>query len=179
MTEKKSPFVVWRTDEQIRIRVRELGQRIQKDFNGAEPYVMGVLRGAFIFMADLVRAMDLPVHCQFINMYYKDSALHENIVKEIEETQIYPAHPLAGKNVLLVATVLDTGIIMDHLLGHIREQGVQSVRIVTLIDKPFMRRVDLKADYAAFESQDAEFIFGYGLDYQEKYRNLPFLAKFR
>ena len=135
---------------------------------------MGILRGAFIFMADLVRAMDAPVHCQFINMYYKDSALKDNIVKEIEETRIYPAHSLAGRNVLLVATVLDTGITMDHLLGHIREQGVQSVRMVTLIDKPFMRRVDLKADYAAFESQDAEFIFGYGLDYQEKFRNLPF-----
>ena len=75
-----------------------------------------------------------------------------------------------------MATVLDTGVVLDHLLGHIREQGVQSVRIVTLIDKPLMRRVNIKADYAAFESQDAEFIFGYSLDYQEKCRNLPFLA---
>jgi hypoxanthine phosphoribosyltransferase len=179
MTDKQSPFVVWKSEEQIRSRVQELARRIHKDVGDSELYVMGVLRGAFIFMADLVRAMETPVHCQFLNIYYKDSALNDNVVKEIEEAQIYPAQPLTGKNILLVATVLDTGVIMDHLLGHIREQGVQSVRIVTLVDKPFMRRVDLRADYAAFESQDTEFIFGYGLDYQEKYRNLPFLAKLR
>jgi hypothetical protein len=82
MTEKKSPFVVWRTDEQIRIRIRELGQRIQKDSNGAELYVMGVLRGAFIFMADLVRAMDVSLPVQ--QHVLQGLRLHDNIVKEIE-----------------------------------------------------------------------------------------------
>jgi hypoxanthine phosphoribosyltransferase len=179
MTEHRKSLVVWRTDEQIKNRVQELARRIQEDTDDSELYVMGILRGSFVFMADLIRAMQIPVHCQFINMYYKDSAYNENIVKEIEETQIYPTYSLVGKDVLLIATVLDTGVIMDHLLGHIREQGVRSVRIVTLIDKPFMRRVDLQADYTAFESRKPDFIFGYGLDYQEKYRNLPYLAKLR
>jgi len=179
MSEKQPAIVVWKTEAQIRARVEELSRKIQRDFDGEEICVTGILRGAFIFMADLVRAMDLNMRCQFMNLYYKESSYKDNQIKEVEETSIYPAFDLAGKNVLLVCPLLDTGVIMDHIVNQIKLQGVKTARIAALVDKTFLRRVDLKAEYVAFESFEQDYVFGYGLDYQEKYRNLPYLAKFR
>lgn len=179
MNQKNPAFVVWKTEAQIKARVEELARKIQRDYEGEEICVMGILRGTFIFMADLIRAADVSVRCQFINLYYKEASCNDSQIREIEETKVYPAFDLADKNVLLICPLLDTGVIMHHILNNIKLQDVKSARIVALVDKAFLRRVDLKADYVAFEAFDNDYVFGYGLDYQEKYRNLPYLAKFK
>ena len=179
MTAHKTPFEVWKSEEQIKARVKELAKRIQRDEAGHELQMLGVLRGGFVFMADLIRHLDLEIQFHFINLYYKDSTLHDDYIKEIREAIIYPTPVLEGKRVIVVDGVVDTGVIIDNIVNHIREQGAQSVRIATLIDKPISRRVNLPVDYVAFETRENDYYFGYGLDFQDKYRNLPFLAKFK
>ncbi len=179
MKKKSKPYVVWRTEEQIRERVRELARQINQDMQGQELHVLGILRGSFIFMADLIRCLEIPVRCQFINLYYKDSLVDDSYIKEIDETVIYPTLAITDKHVLIVSTGLDTGIILDHLLNHIQVQGVKSVKLAVLIDKPVQRRTNIQPDYIGFEAKDDEFVFGYGLDVQEEFRNLPYLATFK
>ena len=174
----KDKIKTWKGPEEIAQRVKEVAVKIEKDYKGSELYVMGILRSSFIFMADLVRAMSIPVRCQFINIFYKHRENNDNF-REIEETTIYPAHNLEGKNVLIVTTVVDTGIVVDHVKNRILLKGPSSVKVAALINKPILRHVDFIPDYVAFESMDEDFIFGYGLDLDEKYRNLPYLAKLK
>jgi len=179
MTAPKTSYEVWKSEEQIKARIKELAKRIQRDEAGHEIQMLGVLRGGFVFMADLIRQLNLDLQFHFINLYYKDSSLHDEYIKEIRETTIYPTPVLEGKRVIVVDGVVDTGVIIDNIVNHIKEQGAESVRIATLIDKPISRRVNLPVDYVAFETRVNEYYFGYGLDYQDKYRNLPFLARFK
>jgi len=179
MSSLQIPYYVWKTEQQIQERVRELAKQIEADFAGDPLYVLGILRGCFVFMADLIRNIDLDVFVHFINLYYRDVPMEHAGMREVEETLVYPSFPYAGKNILIIGSVLDTGIVNNHLLEQIRVQQPRQLRLATLIDKKFLRKIDVQADYAAFEDERNEYIFGYGLEYEERHRNLPFLAKLK
>lgn len=168
---------LWKPEPEIRDRVSELAERIDGDYGGEEIRLLGVLRGCFVFMADLMRALKSPVRCQFINLYFKDSSGGQAPIRDIEEAVFYPSYDLTGKSVILLTDIVDTGIVMDHIRSHILMRGGKSVRLAAVIDKPSLRRVDLPAQYVAFDYQGDDFIVGYGLDYQDRFRQLPYLAK--
>ena len=154
--------------EQIAERVQKLGQQISQDYQGKELILVGVLNGAFIFMADLARAISIPVQIDFIRVasYGKSSQSSGTITlsKEVELS-------LQGKDVLLVEDIIDSGTTMAWLLDYFKGQQTNSVRSCTLIDKKERRQVEVEADYAGF-SIDHGFLVGYGLDYAEQYRYL-------
>lgn len=179
MSERNLPMVIWRTEDQIRVRVAELAAEIQRDLTGEPVTLMGLLPETFVFMADLIRHLKMAVRCNFISLYYQAGSTREDGLREIDETLIYPVSNYAEQNILLLTMVLDTGVIMDHIQNHIRLMGVKSIRIATCLDKPFKRRVNLRADYVAFETAETDFIIGYGLDCEGYYRNLPYLARIK
>lgn len=177
MSRVESPLTVWKTEAQIRERVQTLAAEIRARHSGGPLHVLGILRGCFVFMADLIRALDLDVHCHFINVHFQDTPRREEDIREVERAIVYPELDVAGKNLLIVGEVFDTGVVIDHVLGNLGVQRARSVRLVALIDRPDKRRVDLRADYALFEVTGGEHIFGYGLDDQDRFRHLPFLAR--
>jgi len=179
MNNLATPYYVWKTEEEIQKHIREIADQIQEDFSGEKIHMLGILRGCFIFMADLVRNLKLHVHNHFMNLYYQESFLNDERIREIKETVVYPSCDYADKNILIIGSVLDTGVIINHLAGQIRLHNPRSLRLATLIDKKIMRKVDINADYVAFEEEKNDYIFGYGLEYEEHHRNLPFLAKLK
>jgi len=155
--------------ETIQKRVRELGQEISKDYQDKELVVIGVLKGAFVFMADLIREIDLPLVTDFIQVSsYGGSSTSSGKITLVAS----PNHPVENSHVLLVEDIVDTGLTMRWLAGHFSEMGAASVRICSLIDKAERREHEIKIDYAGFAISQG-FLIGYGLDYDEKYRNLP------
>lgn len=154
---------------EIQARTVELGRQITQDYQGRQLVVLGVLNGAFIFAADLCRAITLDLEIDFIRVASYGSATKSSgkisLLKE-------PSIELTGKDVLLVEDIVDTGTTMAWMLKHFRQSGADTVRICTLIDKTERRKVPVTASYIGF-SLDQGFLVGYGLDYGEKYRNLP------
>jgi hypoxanthine phosphoribosyltransferase len=150
-------------------RVCELGARITRDYRDKAPHLVGVLKGATIFHADLVRAIDLSVSIDFIAVSSYGSAAQSSgevrILKDLDES-------LEGKDVLFVEDILDTGLTVHYLLQNLQSRNPKSMGIVALLDKPSRRRIKIKADYVGFEIGD-QFVIGYGLDYDQRYRNLP------
>jgi len=154
--------------EQIQTRVRELGAQISRDLSGRPLVVIGILKGAFIFLADLVRAMDMDMAVDFIRVAsYGDATTTSGTIRLSKPPEI----PLAGKEILLVEDIVDTGITLDWLQTYFREQGAKEVRICALIDKQERRERDVTVDYAGF-TVTRGFLVGYGLDHAERYRNL-------
>lgn len=172
-------LVVWKTQQEIRREIARMAKEIRRDFRNKDLQIMGILRGVFVFMSDLLRKIEMPVGCHFVNIYYKDILIGDNQVKEIEEAVIYPTVDMNGKTVLLLCDVVDTGIIIDHIRNLIKLRGAASVHIGAVLDKKWMRRTDLKVDYALFEDTEECFVMGYGLDFHEQYRQLPFLARLK
>jgi hypoxanthine phosphoribosyltransferase len=157
------------TEEAIAARVRELGAQISQDYAGRELVLVGVLRGVACFMADLMRAISIPVRVDFLALSpYQPEGGTLRFTKSLEE-------PVAAKDVLVVEDVVDTGMSLHRLLQYVRRRDPETVRVCTLLDKRARRLADVPIDYAGFEIED-EFVVGYGLDYQQQYRNLPFLA---
>ncbi|MEZ5429026.1 MAG: hypoxanthine phosphoribosyltransferase [Pyrinomonadaceae bacterium] len=159
--------------EQIRNRVRQLGAEITADYAGQEPILIGILKGACIFLSDLMREIDLRVSLEFmaVSSYGKaqKSTGEVRIVKDLDEA-------VEGKDILVVEDIVDTGLTLSYLLGNLQSRGANSVKLVTLLDKPEPRIVkELKIDYCGFEVPN-KFVVGYGLDAAERYRNLPFIA---
>lgn len=159
--------------DQIQKRVRELGRQISDDYRGQTVIALGILENSFLFMADLVRSIDVPVICSFIKPRYKQSNRGESEVLEIlfsHELEI------TGKNVLLVEGLVHSGVTSEFLMSDLRSRGASSVRLVTLLDRQSARRVPLQPDYFGFLVDDA-FLCGYGLGGAEQTgRNLPYLA---
>jgi hypoxanthine phosphoribosyltransferase len=155
--------------EKIQKRVRELGSQITSDYRDKSPHLIGILKGATIFHADLVRAIDLPVSFDFIAVSSYGSSVQSSgevrILKDLDES-------LEGKDVLLVEDILDTGLTVHYLLQNLRFRNPKSLGVVALLDKPSRRVIEVKADYIGFEIED-QFVVGYGLDYEQRYRNLP------
>jgi hypoxanthine phosphoribosyltransferase len=159
--------------DQIQKRVRELGRQISDDYRGQTVIALGILENSFLFMADLVRAVDVPIVCAFIKPRYKQTKQGESAVLEI-----FFSHELAiaGKHVLLVEGLVHSGVTSEFLMGDLRGRGAASVKLVTLLDRQSARRVPLQPDYFGFLVDDA-FLCGYGLGNPEQTgRNLPYLA---
>lgn len=156
--------------EEIQQRVKELAEQIAQDYEGKDLHVVGILKGSFIFIADLVRALDMPCRVYFLHAFsYGNRSTSSGVVK------IQHNLDLTGKDILMVEDILDTGLTLNKILEEFEGQHPASLKICTLLDKPTRRRIDMKSDYIGFQVPD-QFIVGYGLDYGELYRNLPHIA---
>jgi hypoxanthine phosphoribosyltransferase len=159
-------------EERIQARVRELAVEIRAELGPGPITCIGVLKGSFIFMADLVRALGGPVRCEFLGVSsYHGGTRSTGIVRISEDLR----HPIEGHHCLLVEDIVDTGLTMDYLRHFLEGRKPASVRTVALLDKPGRREVEISADHVGFTIPD-EFVVGYGLDLGELYRNLPFIA---
>ena len=163
------------TVEQIKQRVRELGTQINTDYSGKIPLMIGVLKGCFVFFADLARSIDIKCEIRFlIASSYGFSSVTSGVVKIGTELDF----DIAGRDVIIIEDILDSGVTLSALCDIIKEQGPASLKVCALLDKPARRRVAISADYLGFTCPD-EFIVGYGLDYAERYRNLPYIASLK
>jgi hypoxanthine phosphoribosyltransferase len=160
------------TEEDIQRKVSELGSLLSRDFAGRNPLVICVLKGAFIFMADLVKRITIPVEMDFMAVSsYGQSTKSSGVVKIVKDLDV----PVEGREVIIVEDIIDSGLTLSYLIDVLERRNAKSVTVVALFDKPARRTVDLKPDYVGFTLPDA-FVVGYGLDYAEKYRNLPFIG---
>ncbi|ALS25729.1 hypoxanthine phosphoribosyltransferase [Paenibacillus cisolokensis] len=158
--------------EQIRAKVKELGNKLSRDFEGRNPLVICVLKGAFIFMSDLVKEITIPLEIDFMAVSsYGQSTKSTGVVKIVKDLDT----PVEGRDVLIVEDIIDSGLTLSYLIDVLERRNAKSVTVVTLFDKPARRTVELEADYTGFTLPDA-FVVGYGLDYAERYRNLPFIG---
>ena len=157
------------TREEIVAAVKQLGRRITEDYQGKEPLLIGILKGAVVFYADLIREIDLPLSMDFMVVSsYGASTKTSGVVQVVKDV----GQDITGRDVLIIEDIVDSGMTLSYLKKYLSSRGAASIKIVTLLDKPERRRVDLVADYFCFTIPD-EFVVGYGLDYAEKYRNLP------
>ena len=160
-------------DEQaIAQKVRDLGARIAEDYRGKDLVLVSILKGALPFLADLMRTIPIPLRLDFLEVSsYGASTESSGVVRILKDL----ANPIEGRHVLVVEDILDTGGTLAHVVDHLRSQRPASVRLCTLLDKPARRLVPIEIDYKGFEIPD-KFVVGYGLDYAERYRNLPFIG---
>jgi hypoxanthine phosphoribosyltransferase len=160
------------TAEQIKARVRELGAQISKEYAGKNLLMIGILKGAFIFMADLVRKLDIPVETDFMAVTsYGTSTESSGVVRILMDLE----RSIEGRHVMVVEDVVDTGLTLKYLIDNLKARGPASIKVATFLDKPDRRRAQVEPDYNGYVVPD-EFLVGYGLDYSEKYRNLPYVA---
>lgn len=152
--------------------VKKLGERITEDYRNKQVVLVGVLKGSFIFMSDLVRAIDLPLNLDFIHAKSYIGTQSVGAVNIKMDTEL----DVEGKNVLLVEDILDTGRTLSVLKETMLARGANDVKIAAFLDKPARRIVDITADYSCFTIED-RFVVGYGLDYDESYRNLDFIGE--
>ena len=162
------------TEEQIRARVKELGAAITADYKGTTPIFVGVLRGAFLFMADLVREVDLPVHVDFmaVSSYGNETASSGvvRILKDLEED-------LEGRHVVVVEDIIDSGLTLSYLRRNLQNRNAASVEVCALLVREGRQKTDNEVAYVGFELPP-DFVVGYGLDAGGNYRNLPYIARF-
>jgi hypoxanthine phosphoribosyltransferase len=158
--------------EKIQARIRELGEQIVKDYQGRDLLLICVLKGACIFMSDLIRAIDMSVAIDFIAVSsYGSSSKSSGEVRILKDSDM----SLKGKDVLIVEDIVDTGLTLSYLMDIFHRREANSVAVVALLDKPERRVKYVKVAYVGFEIPNA-FVVGYGLDYAERYRNLPFVG---
>ena len=156
------------SEEEIKNKVQELGRVITEEYRGKNLLLVTVLKGAVVFLADLMRAIDTPAEIDFMVVSsYGSGVKSSGVVKIVKDLDV----PLKDRHILIVEDILDSGMTLSYL----KDRGPASIRIVTLLDKPARRKADIKADYVGFEVPD-DFVIGYGLDYDEKYRNLPYIG---
>ena len=159
------------SEEQIKSTVKNLGERVTQDYQGKNPLMICILKGSTIFFTDLIREIDLPLDIDFmaISSYGSNTVSGEvRLVKDLDSS-------IEGRNVLIVEDIVDSGKTLAYLKRILNNRGAASIRIITLLDKPSRRVVPLSVDYTGFEIPDA-FVVGYGLDFNEKYRNLPVIG---
>jgi hypoxanthine phosphoribosyltransferase len=160
------------TAEQIAARVRQLGLQIQRDYEGKELVLLGVLKGSFLFISDLARSIDLPLAVDFIGLSsYGEATESSGVVKITSDL----SRPIEGKHVLVIEDIVDTGLTMRYLLDNLATRHPVSVKLCALLNKPSRARTKIPIDYLGFEIED-RFVVGYGLDAAEKYRNVPFIG---
>ena len=160
------------SEEEIKARVQELGDQLYDAFHYKNPLFVGVLKGCFIFMADLVRAAQLKSELEFIGVSsYQNGTKSSGVVQITRDLQ----EDINGRDVIIVEDILDSGNTLEFLKKYLMAKGAASVTIVTLLDKPARREKPIKADYAGFVVPD-EFVVGYGLDYAQQYRNMPYIG---
>ncbi len=160
------------TDSQLREKVREIGAQISKDYADKNLLLVSVLKGSVVFMADLMRAIDIPMRIDFMSVTsYGSGTESSGRVKILKDLSV----DICGYDVVLVEDILDSGITLSNLLEILKLRNPASIRICTLLNKPDRRKTEVEVAYEGFSIPD-EFVVGYGLDYDEKYRNLPFVG---
>lgn len=160
------------SEDELRNKVAELGRQISEDYKDKNLMLVSVLKGSVVFMADLMRAIAIPASIDFMSVSSYGSGVKTTgvvkIIKDLDEV-------LTGKDILIVEDILDSGMTLAYLKEHIGAKDAKSIRIATLLDKPERRRINIVPDYKGFVVPD-EFVVGYGLDFDEKYRNLPYVG---
>lgn len=160
------------SEEQVNKRIQELGDQITKDYAGKSVHLVCVLKGASFFMCELAKRINLPVSIDFMSVSsYGSSTKSSGVVKIVKDLD----EPLKGKNVIVVEDIVDSGRTLSYLLTMLKDREPADVKLCTLLDKPERRVTDVKVDYLGFDIPD-EFVVGYGLDYDQKYRNLPYIG---
>jgi hypoxanthine phosphoribosyltransferase len=160
------------SEGEISDRIAEIAARITEDYRGRDVVMVGVLKGAFVFLADLMRQVELPVEIDFVavSSYGMDTE-SSGVVKIIKDLDL----EISGKDVLLVEDIVDTGLTLKYLSGILRERGPASIEVCALLNKPQARKVEIEVKYCGFEVPPL-FVVGYGLDHAEKYRQLPYVG---
>lgn len=160
------------SEEEIQNKVRELGAQLTEEYKDKFPLVIGVLKGAMPFMSDLIRRIDTFLEMDFMDVSsYGHSTVSSGEVKIVKDLNT----SVEGRDILIVEDIIDSGLTLSYLVQLFQYRKANSVKIVTLLDKPTGRKADIQADYVGFVVPDA-FVVGYGLDYAEKYRNLPYIG---
>ena len=160
------------TQEEMRARIKELGKQIATDYAGKDLVLVGVLKGAYAFYADLARAIRIPMRVDFLIVAsYGGQSKTSGKVKVITEL----TEDVKGKDVLLVEDIVDSGLTVQYLVKTVAKHKPKSIKVCTLLSKPDRRTIDVQLDYVGFKIPN-KYVVGYGLDYQQKYRNLPYLA---
>jgi hypoxanthine phosphoribosyltransferase len=164
------------TEEQIRAKVSELGSQLSRDYAATELTLVSVLKGSLPFMADLMRAIEIPLQIDLmeVSSYGGTSTETSGLVRILKDL----SSSISGRDVLIVEDIIDTGLTLNYLLRYLRGKNPRSLRICALLDKPARRLVEIQIDYLGFTIPD-QFVVGYGLDYGEFYRNLPFIGVLR
>ena len=157
------------TSEEIRETVARIAREISDDYRESRPLLVGILQGSFVFMADLIRRLDIPVEIDFVRLSSYGSGMESSgeveVIHGLEQA-------ITGRNIVIVEDIVDTGITLKRFMDDLRERNPASVRLCALIDKTARREVDVKIDYTGFQVHD-EFVVGYGIDCNEQFRNLP------
>ena len=161
------------SEEQIAEKVAQIGRQITEDYQDKNLLMVSVLKGSVVFMADLMRAVTIPCNIDFmvVSSYGGSNTVTSGLVKIIKDLD----GDLSGKDVLIVEDILDTGVTLSNLVPMLKMRNPNSVKICTILDKPSRRKANIQPDYEGFQVPD-EFVVGYGLDYDEKYRNLPYVG---
>ncbi len=160
------------TTEQITVRIKELGSEISNDYLGSPPVLVGILKGALPFLADLMREITIPVVYDLMAVSsYGASTKSTGTVRIIKDLDL----EIEGRDVIIVEDIVDTGLTLQYLVENLRSRQPKSLKVCTLLDKPSRRQTPIQPDYNGFEIPDV-FVVGFGLDYAEKYRNLPFIG---
>ena len=158
--------------EQLADKVAELGAKISEDYEGESLFLIGILKGSVPFMADLMRAISLDVEMDFMSVSsYGSGTKTSGVVRILKDLD----SDIAGKNVLIVEDIIDSGLTLAYLKEYLTKRNPKSIKIVTMLSKPARRKADIEADYTGFVVDD-KFIVGYGLDIDQKYRNLPYIS---
>ena len=160
------------TEDEVERKIKELGDRISADYAGKEVHLVCVLKGGSFFMCELAKRITVPVSLDFMSVSsYGGDTKSSGVVKIVKDLD----EPLEGKDVIVVEDIVDSGRTLSYLLEMLQDRKPSSLKLCTLLDKPDRRVVDVKVDYTGFEIPD-EFVVGYGLDYDQKYRNLPYIG---
>jgi len=160
------------SEEQIRDRIQELGRQITRDYAGLYPLLIGVLKGACFFLSDLMRAVDTRLSVEFMAISsYGSSTRTSGEVRIMKDLDV----PIEGRHILVVEDIVDTGLTLSYLLANLKSRGAATVKLAALLDKFERRQKEVTIDYLGFKIPD-EFVVGYGLDFAERYRNLPYIG---
>jgi hypoxanthine phosphoribosyltransferase len=161
------------TQKKLQTGIKAVGKRIAKDYEGKNPIFIGILKGSFIFMADLVRSADIECEIDFMGVAsYGSSKRGSGVVRLLKDINVN----IKGRHVLIVEDIIDSGLTANYIMQYIKLRQPKSIEFVTLLDKKTARKVEIDIKYVGFDIPDV-FVVGYGLDYNEKYRQLPYIAK--
>ena len=160
------------SEDNIKEKVKELGQRISKDYEGESVFLIGILKGSVPFMADLMREITIPVTMDFMAVSsYGNGTTSTGVVRILKDLDF----EIKDKNIIIVEDIIDSGITLSYLVDYLKNRGPKNIEIAALLTKPERNKVKVNAKYIGYEVQD-KFVVGYGLDYAEKYRNLPYIG---
>lgn len=160
------------SEQEVDKKIKEIGEQISRDYDGKEVHLICVLKGGSFFLCELAKRITVPVSLDFMSVSsYGGDTKSSGVVKIVKDLD----EPIAGKDVIIVEDIVDSGRTLSYLLSMMRDRGPKSLKLCTLLDKPSRRVMNVKVDYTAFEIPD-EFVVGYGLDYDQKYRNLPYIG---